>query len=659
MRSKLLFHLNTTGQPFLHIIPTAVSESWQDDTQEAVCRNYTFGNPPSISAWLNEQAMSDPLHSNAANALRNFVVHWLKTSGGRHHAGLSSARKGDAARLSTSALPNVTQFASMLVALSDILLRGPSNIGSKSAWRTSLFNRYPATKNIIQQIDAVLRKKVRSITEIERIFSKSHSTDVMHKCLEAYSQESPPCYGQQYHTWKKENVLRMYRCLTRGPCADECAARLERECDSVWNQGRRSCETLSLTGKPCRLKMGHTANSAANEAMQDRALSGAHHSSGVSIFHGCTCGKMQRLREDPFSLQEANVDFYSRFTCCMKDEERYAIDIEKTMAQEERAPVKIHEHLPQCSPVLLYLGSSSTYRNSVGLEKYEGFMNNTNYLLPWTLGMLAGSNAAKSKGKEEKQHAQQVQVTSSAQPDMTKDTNEWPLPGKGGKAKAPANEPINKAASIASLDAFPSLAASRNMPDVPATKPTPKVVEETQRKKKREGKRRDRDHRLEGLIRGYFGAEYECPQGHRFLSCGEGKVCKLGHKGHPKDHANHVVHQDLPLFALCPCNFGQSGQRLTATDVMAQLQRIYCVSPEAPVSIVMKPKIRISAGGSVIETHLGFEHDLVLPNNGVYVLRLPYIYTDGLGNPITPDVSGQDIQRAILEKDSFHVSPVG
>lgn len=100
--------------------------------------------------------------------------------------------------------------------------------------------------------------------------------------------------------------------------------------------------------------------------------------------------------------------------------------------------------------------------------------------------------------------------------------------------KVPASEPINKAASIASLDAFPSLADSRNMPDVPTTKLVPKIAEETQRKKKREGKRRDRDHRLEGLIRGYFGAEYECPQGHRFLSCGEGKVCKLGHKGHPK-----------------------------------------------------------------------------------------------------------------------------
>lgn len=184
--------------------------------------------------------------------------------------------------------------------------------------------------------------------------------------------------------------------------------------------------------------------------MQDRALSGAHHSSGVSIFHGCTCGKSQRLREDPFSLQvespcrlrnttglisvkqEANVDFYSRFSCCMKGEERYAIDIGKTMAHTEKTPVKIHGNLPHCSPVLLYLGPSAAYRNSVGLETYEGFMNNTSYLLPWTLGTVAGSNAAKNKKDEKQQHVAQAQASSSPQPDVTKDTSEWPLPGKGG-----------------------------------------------------------------------------------------------------------------------------------------------------------------------------------------------------------------------------------
>ena len=54
---------------------------------------------------------------------------------------------------------------------------------------------------------------------------------------------------------QRNNVMRMYRSLARGPCMEEFAARLERECDLIWKQGRQSCEHISLTGRPCRLKV--------------------------------------------------------------------------------------------------------------------------------------------------------------------------------------------------------------------------------------------------------------------------------------------------------------------------------------------------------------------------------------------------------------------
>lgn len=53
--------------------------------------------------------------------------------------------------------------------------------------------------------------------------------------------------------------MRMYRSLARGPCLEEFAIRLDRECDSVWKQGRQSCECISLTGKACRLKVKMTS----------------------------------------------------------------------------------------------------------------------------------------------------------------------------------------------------------------------------------------------------------------------------------------------------------------------------------------------------------------------------------------------------------------
>ena len=106
--------------------------------------------------------------------------------------------------------------------------------------------------------------------------------------------------------------------------------------------------------------------------------------------------------------------------------------------------------------------------------------------------------------------------------------------------------------TVANLDAFPALGSSRT-----TIEPNPAAVqqeikgEETslppashsakKEKRRRDGKRRDREHRLEGLIRGYVGAEYECPLGHRFLSCGDGRICKLGHKGHPKVRYHNIV----------------------------------------------------------------------------------------------------------------------
>jgi hypothetical protein len=101
----------------------------------------------------------------------------------------------------------------------------------------------------------ILRKKIKDNIEIERVFSKNHSMNLMEKCNEAYLQDSPPFYTEQYHNWKKNNVMRMYKSLARGPCMEEYAIRLERECDSIWIQGRQSCEHVSLTGKACRLKV--------------------------------------------------------------------------------------------------------------------------------------------------------------------------------------------------------------------------------------------------------------------------------------------------------------------------------------------------------------------------------------------------------------------
>lgn len=266
-------------------------------------------------------------------------------------------------------------------------------------------------------------------------------------------------------------------------------------------------------------------------------MDGTKHSSGCSFFHACTCGKVQKLREDPFDLEEANIGFYTRFTCCLADG-CMAIDIQKSKfgAEDQQQLYTDNEHIPHFESALLYLGPASVYRNSIGLEKCEGFMSNTNYLLPWIL--------AKVNDLQKKEQAASKNGSSSADKKAI-DANEWPLPGKSPEIKSKSTS-----SPLTNLEAFPALGTvtatgstsnivtapvntvSSSLPETKRHEETPTVPKKERRR--RDGRRRDREHRLEGLIRGYVGAEYECPHGHRFLSCGDGRICKIGHKGHPK-----------------------------------------------------------------------------------------------------------------------------
>lgn len=135
----------------------------------------------------------------------------------------------------------------------------------------------------------------------------------------------------------------------------------------------------------------------------------------------------------PFE-QDANVTFYERFSCCLGNG-RLAIDLESSDFGEKQNLQYIEDHLPETDSVLLYLGPASLYRNSIGLDKYEGFTNNTNYMLPWSL------NAACKALKNNKPAAtQEDNVSSKSEREMedaekensldkTMDANEWPVLG--------------------------------------------------------------------------------------------------------------------------------------------------------------------------------------------------------------------------------------
>lgn len=99
----------------------------------------------------------------------------------------------------------------------------------------------------------------------------------------------------------------MYRSLARGPCLEEYATRLERECDEVWQSGRQGCEHISLTGNPCRLNIGHEQKQEQPLSRESMLLHGNKHNSGATFIHACNCGKSQMSRDDPFDIMVSLV----------------------------------------------------------------------------------------------------------------------------------------------------------------------------------------------------------------------------------------------------------------------------------------------------------------------------------------------------------------
>ncbi|KAF7727830.1 hypothetical protein EC973_006943 [Apophysomyces ossiformis] len=647
--SRSLFTIPTGPQPFIHIVPaTAFATTSSMNDIKNFPMSYTFEEPISLSSWLSrlsdsrnepkprqsskQNQLSSILDDYGDRLLRNFVAHWVK-------AATSKSRKGNDPKQPDVPLPTAIQFFSAVVPLK-ALLYGIEVKDGEDNFKKAVIGQSPGAKGMIQQIDVVLRKKIKDTVEIERVFSRTNSLDIMRKCIETYLQESPPYYTQKYHLWKREKVMHLYKSLSRGPCAAEYGLRLEKECNLIWTQGRQACEHISLTGKECRLKLGHGKRTAENDdrstkhVRDDRIMAGSsRHSSGCNFFHSCNCGKSQRLREDPFDVRDANFGFYDKFTCCLADGHA-AIDYQGSQLGKNQNLV-LRQEFPLSDASLLYLGPASSYRNSVGLERYEGIANNTNYMLPWTL-------ATKAELATRNQQRPPVEPNPK-----TIDKSEWPLPGKLSEV---VNLPTKPASlPMSNLEAFPALGT------VPAAEATKVPEEPKKEKRRRDARRRDKEHRLEGLVRGYVGAEYECPLGHRFLSCADGRVCKLGHKGHPKEHGNYFVHQDLPLFVLCLCSFANHSDK-PKSDITAQLQRLYMVTPaEVPVTIAVNPIVKFKGENDEMLNLKIFDDAIILPPNGVYVLRLPYIYQHD-GKPILPKADVQKrVSNGFLQKDCLKV----
>lgn len=115
--------------------------------------------------------------------------------------------------------------------------------------------------------------------------------------IDAYMEMLPNNYSDEFHAQRLEQAeLMLCKFARMQSISESYLQRLRQQCDDIWKNGRQQCGYPSLRGNPCVLaKHGDVLD---------------QHSSGFVLVSTCNCGRMQGRRDDPFSVREANYDFY-------------------------------------------------------------------------------------------------------------------------------------------------------------------------------------------------------------------------------------------------------------------------------------------------------------------------------------------------------------
>ncbi|XP_060664947.1 nonsense-mediated mRNA decay factor SMG8 [Drosophila nasuta] len=129
----------------------------------------------------------------------------------------------------------------------------------------------------------------------ERKFWSQLSELGLKKGISCYKHAAPAIYGNSMHQQLLADAKLVLEDEGRGPYTEAALLKLSEVCAKFWQDGRQQCEQLSLRGNPCT---------------QPKELPHEKHCSGVVHISSCNCGRTQGRREDPFTLRQANYEYY-------------------------------------------------------------------------------------------------------------------------------------------------------------------------------------------------------------------------------------------------------------------------------------------------------------------------------------------------------------
>ncbi|KAF0687650.1 Aste57867_20634 [Aphanomyces stellatus] len=171
--------------------------------------------------------------------------------------------------------------------------------------------------------------------------------------IKRYQLEKPEKINTRVHHHRVQRTIHEYkRCVgPRNPMAHKYIQTIEEACRSIWHQGRRLCDAISISNRPCGL-LYHEDNSV------------VQHNSGFYLTAACSCGHSINRLADAFSTDTNRRELWV-FPCC----ERF----------------QLFEMPSTISPLpMVRLGDFAAYDPFQGFAGvFHGFVSKFTSLSPW------------------------------------------------------------------------------------------------------------------------------------------------------------------------------------------------------------------------------------------------------------------------------------
>uniref|UniRef100_A0A7I4YA45 Nonsense-mediated mRNA decay factor SMG8 n=1 Tax=Haemonchus contortus TaxID=6289 RepID=A0A7I4YA45_HAECO len=463
---------------------------------------------------------------------------------------------------------------------------------------------------------------------------------------------------------------------------EEAVAQVRSACDNLWQGGMRGCEQVSMTGNRCQLKVHPTVGDASVDPSAWEM-----HSNDITYLSTCSCGRRQAVRRDPFTLKEANYDFYFEnkvFTCCAGLEKHVFAVLEDDDTDAEKGLWEANDNWDEGEGG----GSNPLFPVSAAMSRDRHHSDGENRAAEVDEEEGTGSDT----GEDTVSNAEPEPIESSSQSSQDDDVHyrntrsylddeavsfvknphtkldeaaiafEARLKKLRAK-KIPFLEGVPHSLSPALPPLFPSWTLtcigpnnyythSYGLRDQPNLKLGGEYLYPVTVQLEVDPVIWDRDMQYVQAVEGvssrapprkarrlpaeiekvklFVGMEYECPRGHRFFVAENGEPLRLPKNSNARtamsrESDDQFLRCDFPLRRQCTC------RKLPVQT--AQLMRVHVVTPKAPITVTIQPVVELPGQ----EGHFGTgEAPLQLSWARYYILQLPFIYSGPAGVWIPP-----------------------